>query len=253
MTLSVLSVVLGIAAASASGLVGAFALMKRMTLAGDVISHFALPGLGLAFLWHINPLYGAAASLAIGIVLIDQLQRRSGLATETAVGVIFVAALAIGTLVTPTEDLVDALFGGMQQVTPTGFMAGLIGCAIVLVTLYVLRHQLIIIIFSPDLAASLKINVRRVNFIYLCVFGLSILLGLRFLGALLVGAMIIVPAAAGRRLAQTLDRFLIASAAVSVAAVGIGFAIASRWHLTLGPAIVGVACVMFALTLLRRG
>ncbi|HEX9407077.1 MAG TPA: ATP-binding cassette domain-containing protein [Thermoanaerobaculia bacterium] len=76
---------------------------------------------------------------------------------------------------------------------------------------------------------------------------------LRFLGALLVGAMIIVPAAVGRRLTNSLDWFLIVSSAASVAAVGIGFAIASRWHLALGPTIVGVASAMFALTLLRRG
>jgi ABC-type Mn2+/Zn2+ transport system permease subunit len=253
MTLTVCSVILGIAAGCASGLVGSFALMKKMSLAGDVVSHFALPGLGLAFFWHVNPLYGAAATLAIGIVLIDQLQRRSQLATETAIGVIFVGALAIGTLITPTEDLIDALFGGFEKVTIHGFIAGLTACAIVLITLFALRHKLIIIIFSPDLAASLKINVRRVNFIYLCAFGLTILIGLRFLGALLVGAMVIVPAAAGRRLASTLDWFLIASSAVSVAAVGIGFAVAQHWHLTLGPTIVGVASVMFALTLFRRG
>jgi len=253
MTVSVFSVVLGIAAAGASGLVGSFALMKRMTLAGDVVSHLALPGLGLAFLWHLNPLYGAAVTLAIGIVLIDQLQRRTGFTSETAIGVIFVAALAIGTLVTPTEDLIDALFGGLEQVTAGGFIAGMTGCAVVLGTLFILRHKLITIIFSPDLAASLGINVRRVNFVYLCAFGLTILLGLRSLGSLLVGAMIIVPAAAGRRLAKTLDQFLIASSVTSIAAVGLGFAIALRWNLTPGPTIVGVGSAIFALTLLRRG
>ncbi len=252
MSISILSIILGVAAASASGLVGGFALMKRMTLAGDVVSHLALPGLGVAFLWGINPLIGAAATLAVGILLIDQLQQRSSLATETAIGVVFVAALAIGALLTPTEDLIDALFGGFREVTVSGFVVGLLGCAAVLVTLYGLRHQLILIIFSPDLAASLKIDVRRVNFIYLCTFGVTILLGLRFLGALLVGALIIVPAAVGRHLANTLDRFLIASSVASVAAVGGGFAIASHWNLALGPAIVGVASAMFALSLLKR-
>jgi ABC-type Mn2+/Zn2+ transport system permease subunit len=253
MSLNVYSVILGITAACASGLVGSFALMKRMTLAGDVLSHLALPGLGLAFLRHFNPLMGAAATLAIGIVLIDQLQRRTGFASDTAIGVIFVAALAVGTLITPREDLIDALFGGFEPIAMPGFVLGLAGCAVALATLFVLRHQLIIIIFSADLAAAMKIHVRRVNFIYLCVFGLTTLLGLRFLGALLVGAMIIVPPAAARRLTNTLDRFLIASCAMSVAAIGFGFLIATHWNLALGPAIVGVASAMFALTLLRRG
>ncbi|MEA2325125.1 MAG: zinc transport system permease protein [Thermoanaerobaculia bacterium] len=249
---SVFAVVLGLASALVAGLVGSFALMKRMTLAGDVISHLALPGLGLAFLWHFPPLAGAAATLAIGIVLIDQLQRRSGLIAESAIGVVFVAALAVGTLVTPTEDLIDALFGGFAAINAFGFVLGLAGCAIVAATIYLLRHQLILGIFSPDLARSLKINVDRANTLYLASFGLTVLLGLHFLGALLVGAMIIVPPAVARRMASTLDQYLILSALTSMTAVGLGFAISFEWHLPLGPTIVAVASLIFAASLAKK-
>jgi ABC-type Mn2+/Zn2+ transport system permease subunit len=61
--------------AVAAGLVGSFALMKRMILAADVISHVALPGLGLAFLWHFNPLLGGGATLFIGTLLIRSVSR----------------------------------------------------------------------------------------------------------------------------------------------------------------------------------
>lgn len=247
-----LAIVLGVITALVSGLVGSFALMKRMTLAGDVVSHLALPGIGLALLWSINPLIGAAMTLAIGILIIDALQRRGGLATETAIGVVFVAALAIGALLTPKEDLMDALFGGFGAISETGFVIGLIGCGIVLITIYMIRNRLILIIFSSDLARSANINVDRVNLLYLSIFGLTILLGVRFLGALLVGAMIIVPAAVGRQLAKTLDAFLIASSAAGMLSVGAGFAIAARWHLALGPTIVGVASLLFGLSLFRR-
>jgi zinc transport system permease protein len=252
MIASSFAVVLGLASALVAGLVGSFALMKRITLAGDVISHLALPGLGLAFLWHFPPLAGAAATLAIGIILIDQLQRRSGLIAESAIGVVFVAALSAGTLVTPTEDLIDALFGGFGEITAAGFVLGLVGCAVVAATIYLLRHQMILTIFSPDLARSLKINVDRANTLYFCSFGLTVLLGLHFLGALLVGAMIIVPPAVARRLASTLDQYLIVSALVSMIAVGLGFAISIRWHLPLGPTIVAVASLIFAASLAKR-
>ena len=253
MSAEAFSVILGLASALVAGLVGSFALMKRITLAGDVISHLALPGLGLAFLWHFPPLAGAAATLAIGIVLIHQLQHRRGMIPESAIGVVFVAALAIGTLVTPTEDLIDALFGGFGKMTGQGFALGIAGCVAVIVTIYALRHVLILGIFSPDLARSLKLNVDRANFLFLCAFGLTVLLGLHFLGALLVGAMIIVPPAVARRLAVTLDQFLVLSALTSMVAVGLGFAIAARWHLALGPTIVAVASALFAASLMRRG
>jgi ABC-type Mn2+/Zn2+ transport system permease subunit len=250
-TVSLFAVILGLSTAFAAGLVGSFALMKRMTLAGDVLSHLALPGLALAFMWHIQPLVGAAATLAIGVIVIHQLQRRSGLATESAIGVVFVAALAIGTLLTPSEDLVEALFGGFGEVTVGGMLLGLTGCAVVTATVYALRHQLVLGIFSPDLARSVKIDVDRVNFLYLGAFALTTLLGLQFLGALLVGAMIIVPPAVARRLVNTLDRFLLFSSLASITAVALGFVIAWRWHLALGPTIVGVASLLFVLTLAR--
>lgn len=248
---SLFAVILGLSTAFVAGLVGSFALMKRMTLAGDVLSHLALPGLALAFTWHVQPLTGAAATLAVGVMVIHQIQRRGGLATESAIGVVFVAALAIGTLLTPAEDLIDALFGGFGEVTAGGMLLGLAGCALVAAVIYRLRHQLVLGIFSPDLARSVKIDVERVNLLYLLAFALTTLLGLRFLGALLVGAMIIVPPAVARRLTNTLDRFLLLASLASVISVGLGFLVAWRWHLALGPTIVGVASLLFALTLLR--
>jgi len=245
-------IVLAFATAVLSGLVGTFALMKKMALAGDVVSHLALPGLGLAFLWHFDPLLGAAGTLAIGIALIDRLQRRTGFATDAAIGVIFVAGLALGTLLTPREDLIDALFGGFEPLSMVRFVAGIAGCAIVAAALFLMRDRLILIIFSPDVATSLGIGVARVNFLFLCAFGLTVLLGLQYLGALLVGAMIIVPAAIGRRIGRTLDQCLLISAAAGFAAVAIGIAAAARWHLAQGPAIVGAVTLLFAFSLVYR-
>src|SRR6266566_4815375 len=94
MTLPALySIILVLLTALAAGLVGSFALMKRMSLAGDVISHIALPGLGLALLFHFNPLVGAAATLFLGTLLIWRLQQVGTLTTDVAIGVIFTAAV----------------------------------------------------------------------------------------------------------------------------------------------------------------
>jgi ABC-type Mn2+/Zn2+ transport system permease subunit len=81
---AIYSIVLVLLTALAAGLVGSFALMKRMSLAGDVISHIALPGLGLALLLHFNPLFGAAATLFLGTLLIWRLQQGGTLTTDVA-------------------------------------------------------------------------------------------------------------------------------------------------------------------------
>lgn len=245
-------VILATAAAVAAGLVGSFALMKRMVLAGDVISHVALPGLGLAFLWHIHPLIGGGATLFIGTIAIWQLQKQTSLATETAIGVMFAASVALGTLLTPEEDLIDALFGGFGTLTTIGFLTGLAATAIVVFFIVRFRDRLILALFSPELAKTSGVNVARTDLWFLLAFSATILLGLQFLGALLMGALVIIPAATARNVARTLSGFLATSAAVAVAAVASGFAIAMQYNFALGPTIILCASSLFAFSLILR-
>ena len=174
--------------ALAAGLVGAIALMKRMLLAGDVISHLALPGLGLAFLLKVNPLMGGAATLFLGSFLIWQLQKKTGLAIESAIGVIFAAALAIGAAVIPNEDLAESLFGELPKISAVGFFLGMAAVLFVIFSVFLLKDQLSLSIFSPDLAAATSVNVSRLDFYFLLLFSLTVLVGLRFMGALLASA-----------------------------------------------------------------
>src|SRR3954466_5413773 len=148
------SIILVLLTAFAAGLIGSFTLMKRMSLAGDVVSHIALPGLGLALLLGFNPLIGAAGALFLGTLLIWHLQKSSTVTTEVAIGVIFTAALAIGTVLTPNEDLIEALFGGFQSLNAAWFGAGLLAVSIIVAFVLVFRHKLIMSLFSPELAAA---------------------------------------------------------------------------------------------------
>ncbi len=245
------SLVLALLAALTAGLVGAFALMKRMTLAGDAMSHIALPGLGLAILLGVNPILGGALALLVGSLLVWDLERRTGLATETMIGVIFSAALAVGALITPNEDLIEALFGGFEAVSLNVFLAYLAIALVTLFLLYRFRHQLVLGLFSSDLARASGVKLDRVNLYFLLCFSLSLILGLRFLGALLVGSLIIIPAALARQVTQRFSDFLTVSAMVSLFSVAIGFSISEYYHLALGPVVVTTAAVLFAMSLLQ--
>jgi len=119
----VYSIILALFAAGIAGVVGSFALMKRTVLAGDVMSHIALPGLGVALIFKMNPLIGAAAALTLGVFVIAGLEKHTGLNTEVAIGVIFSASVAIGAIITPKEDIIEALFGGFGGIGHTLFQA----------------------------------------------------------------------------------------------------------------------------------
>lgn len=231
----------------AAGLVGCFALTKRMLLASDVMSHLALPGLGVALLLKWNPLVGAGVSLLFGTFLVWRLQKKTGLASDAAIGVVFAAALALGALVTPGEDLLEALFGSFRGLNVTGFAAGFTAVAAVILFVGYARERLMLIAVSSDLAAVTGIKVDRLNLYFLIAFSLTILIGLRFLGALLSSALIIVPAAIGRQLTERMSHFLLLSCGAGVLSVFAGFAISARVFkaANTGATIVLVAAVLF--------
>lgn len=239
-------------AAGAAGLVGAFALMKRTILAGDVMSHVAIPGLGLAVIWEFNPLLGGALTLFIGAFIISQLERKTTISSEAAIGVIFASSVALGALlINSKEELIDALFGGFGNLSQGEFVFGIVSSIFIVAALWILRNKLIITFFSGELAAATGIKLGRLNFWFLLLFSLAILLGLRFLGALLAGALIIVPASAARQLTHSLGLFLICSMFLSILSMILGFVISSAYGIQLGPTVVIVASAIFALSLFK--
>jgi ABC-type Mn2+/Zn2+ transport system permease subunit len=228
--------------------------MKRMLLAGDVISHLALPGLGLALVYRINPLIGGAATLFLGTFLVWELQKKTSLATEASIGVIFAAALAIGAAIIPNEDLAESLFGELAGISLTGFLLGLAGVLFIVVSVFLLRDQLSLSIFSPDLAAASGVNVSQLELQFLLLFSLTVLIGLRFMGALLASALIIMPSATARQLTNKLPHFLVLSAGSSLTSVAVGFllnAFVFKFH-TAGPTIAILSAVLFGLALLVK-
>lgn len=246
------TLVLAAAVAVASGLIGCFAVMRRMTLAADALSHVALPGIGVALALHLNPLVGAVTMLFFGALLVWALEDRSRMATETIIGIVFSAALAAGSMMTSGENLIEALFGRSGTLSWTEALFGLAASAAVVAFIVARKHSLVVALVSPDIARTAGIDVRRLNLVYLQMFALTVALGLRYLGALLMGSLVIIPAATAKRLARNLTEMLVLAAALAVAATIVGAAIASRIHRETGPVIVTVAAMGFLVSLLKR-
>jgi ABC-type Mn2+/Zn2+ transport system permease subunit len=237
--------------AVAAGLLGCFALMRRMTLAADALSHVALPGIGLALLLRLHPLAGALGALLGGAIVVWALESRTRLGTEAVIGVVFSAALAVGALLTTGEELMDALFGAPGTLSRWELVTGLAGAAAVIAFVLAARDRLIVSLVSREIAITAGIRVKRLNLYYLLAFAVTIGLGLRYLGVLLMGSLAIIPAAAARRLARNLNEMLLISATVALFSTVTGAWLAERFHRESGPLIVVVAAACFLLTTLR--
>ena len=252
MPLEIGGLAVSVAMAIAAGLVGCFAIMRRMVLAADAISHIALPGVGVALALRIHPLFGAVAMLFFGALLIWALERRTRLATETIIGVIFSAALAVGSLMSSGEELIEALFGGSGTVTMGEIAFGLAAAATIVFVILKWKSQLVLAAVSPEIARTSGINVARLDLIFLETFALTVALGLRYLGVLLMGSLIIIPAATAKRLARSLTGMLVCAVVVAVLDTVLGTLVAHLAHRPTGPIIISVATGLFLLSLLRH-
>ena len=246
------ALLLAAAAAVAAGLIGCFAVMRRMALAADALSHVALPGIGIALALRVHPLFGAVTMLFFGALLVWALDDRSRLTTETIIGVVFSAALAIGSMLASGEDLIDALFGHAGTLSWPEAVFGLAVSAAVVVFVVRRKNDLVVTLVSPDMARTAGIDIRRLDLLYLQMFALTIALGLRYLGVLLMGSLVIIPAATAKRLSNNLTQMLLMAAIVALVVTVLGTYLAVWLHRESGSLIVTLAVGVFFLSLWRR-
>ncbi len=249
-----MSLVVGIAVGAASGFLGSFMILKRMALVGDALTHVALPGIGLAFLLGINPFLGAFALLLLAMILIWKLEQRTDLPVETLVGILFAASLAVGILLTPQLELYEALFGDISKIGIWDWFFALGAAAIVFNVMIRISDKMLMGIISEDLAVSSGIKVRKLNFIFLLLVAIVVAVGVKIVGTLLMGALVIVPAAAAKNISRSFRQFAFWSSFLGLISAGVGIYIAKIFSISPGPAVVlsSVAFFLITLALKRR-
>jgi ABC-type Mn2+/Zn2+ transport system permease subunit len=247
-----LSLVIGLMVGAASGLLGAFMVLKRMALVGDALTHVALPGIGLALLFGINPFIGAFALLFGAMFLIWKLERYTDLPIETLVGIFFAASLAIGILITPELELYEALFGDIYKINLLDGIIAFVSAAAVFTIMSKISNKMIMGIMSEDLAISSGIKVRKLNFIFFFLVAVIVALGVKIVGTLLMGALVIVPAAAAKNISGSFKEYILWSSFLGLISAGIGIYFSKILFLPPGPAVVLASAAFFLISLVLK-
>lgn len=230
---------------AASAYLGSFMVLKRMSLVGDALSHVALPGIAIALTFGFNPMLGALTALLIATIGIWYLGEHSEVYPEALVGVFFTASLSFGLLITPEPELLEALFGNIDKIgIPDGILT-FVGAIIIFAVTYLISKKLLLGVVSEDLAKSQGINTSKINLIYLLLVGLVVALGVKFLGTLLTGAMVIIPAASAKNVAKGIQGFHFLAIFFGVVSSTLGILIAKYFGISSGPAVVLTSVVLF--------
>jgi len=247
-----LQLTVGVLIGSVAGYLGSFMILKRMALVGDALSHVALPGIAVAILWQFNPFAGAFIALFLAILGIWFLERKTELPSETLVGIFFTLSLAIGLLLIPDHELLEALLGDITQIGALDVYLSIIATAVVFIVMTKIMRKLTLGIISKELAQSMGIAVNKINFLFLIMIAIVVALGLKVAGTLLMGSLVIIPAAAAKNVSINLSRYTILSVIFGIVSAGVGIIIADYFQLHPGPIVVLTAGVIFIATLLFK-
>jgi len=247
-----LSLLTGIFVGFSAGYLGSLMVLEKMSLVGDALSHVALPGLALGFLFNFPPFLGAFAFLFVSAVIIWHLGRVTKLSFETIVGAMFTFALAIGIFIIPNVDLLEALFGDITTVTILDAAIAVIVSVVAVYLTKIIYKKLVLSMISEELATSKGINVGRINLLYLVLVSLVVAVGIKIVGTLLVGFLVVVPAAAAKNVSADLFKYEVLSAFFGVISSCSGILFSSYLNLPTGPLVVFSGFIVFLATVLVK-
>lgn len=252
-----LALLAGLGVALTTGPLGAFVVWRRMAYFGDTLAHSALLGTVLGIVLQILPALAVmVVCLALALLLV-LLQRQRQLAVDTLLGIMAHSCLALGMITialfpSVQVDIEALLFGDLLAVTTRDIVLIAAVALGVLVGLWLLWRPLLAITVHEDLARVEGVPVTAVRTALMLMVALTIAVAMKAVGALLVTALMVIPAATARRFSRTPEQMACGAALCGMAAVVGGLALS--WHLDTpaGPSIVIAAACLFAAGLLRK-
>jgi manganese/iron transport system permease protein len=244
------SVVVGLVCA----VVGSYLVLRGLAFMGDAISHSAFPGVVAAYMLH-GPFYLGAAIAAVATSLsIGWVTRRGGLRGDTAIGVLFAGMFALGIFLFSlipnyVGDLFGFLFGEVLGIGVGDLIALSLLAVAVLATVALLWKELLYSTFDPLGAKAAGLPVERLEYVFLALIALTIVVSLQAVGIILVVAMLVTPAATAQLLSRSFGRLVIVAVAIGVASPIIGLYVSYWLNAASGATIVLVETGVFVIAL----
>lgn len=232
--------------------IGCYVVLRSMAFLGDALAHAILPGVAIAYLVGGNLLIGALIAAVLVALGIGFFTRGGTVREDTAIGILFSAALALGVALISSirsyaVDLSHIIFGDVLGVGPNDLLliAGL--TAIVLVTVMLLFRPFFVISFDPVMAKTLRLPVGLLSNLLLVLLALTIVVSLQTVGIALVAALLVTPGATAYLLTRRLAPMMAISAVIGVVSSVIGLYLSYYLNIVSGSAIVLVATAFFLL------
>jgi len=237
------------------GVLSNFVVLKRLSFLGAGISHAAFGGVALGVLLGVEPLYTGMVFTWVLTMIIGYVSREGHLGEDTAIGIGYVAAMALGTIFlgfarSYNFDVFGYLFGNILAVTETDLIVTATLGAVILLLLGLFRKELLFLAFDEEMAQVVGLPVRFLYYLLLTIMALTVVIAIKVVGIVLVSALLVLPGATSLQLTKNIVPMVGLSVLCGLISTFSGLYLSYSLDLASGATIVLTATVLFGLAMI---
>lgn len=246
------ALIVGILVSLSASLLGVSLVLKRYSMIGDGLSHVGFCALSVAAVMNWAPLYFSIPVVVAAAFLLLRLSEKGKIKGDAATAVITSGALAIGVIVTSlgnglTTDVNNYMFGSILVMSSSDVRLSVILSVAVLILFAVFYNKLFAVTFDESFAKATGIRSELYNTLLAVLTALTVVLGMRMMGTLLISGLIVFPALTSMRVFKSFRSVILCSAAVSVVCFVIGIFSSYEMSTPAGASVVVANLAAFAL------
>ena len=251
------ALIAGVLVSLCAALLGVSLVLKRYSMIGDGLSHVSFGALAIAVALGVTPLWFSIPVVILAAFLLLRVADDPRWNSDAAIAVMSASSLAVGILVISlttgmTTDVDNYMFGSVLAMTKTDVALAVVLCAAVLVLFILFYHKLFAITFDESFSRATGLKVNRYNTLLAILTALTIVLGMRMMGAMLISSLVIFPALTAMRLFRSFRGVVVCAAVTSVVCFCAGLTISFAFSTPVGATVVAANLTLFLLSCLFR-
>lgn len=248
----------GIIVSLCSALLGVSLVLKRYSMIGDGLSHVSFGAVSVAVAFGIAPLTLSIPVVVVAAFLILRMKENGKMKGDAAIAAISASALAIGVTVTSlttgmTTDVSTYMFGSILAMTDRDVVLSIVLSVMVLLLFILCYHKIFAVTFDESFSKATGVNVSLYNTLVAVLTAVTIVLGMRMMGAMLISSLIIFPALSSMRIFKSFLGVVLSSGVTAVVCFCIGIIVSYELSTPVGASIVIInLCVFFICCIIQR-
>lgn len=248
------AIIVGLLISLCSALLGVTLVLKQFSMIGDGLSHIGFGALAVAVLFNTSPLVFSVPIVTLSAIALLKFNNKSKIKGDSAIAIISTSSLAVGVFIVSktggNTDISSYLFGSILSISKSDAILCVILSAIIILAFILLYHKIFAVTFDESFAKATGVRVNILNTLIAVLTALTIVIGMRLMGTLLISSLIIFSPLSAMRISKTFNGVVILSALISIFNFIVGFTYSYFTSSPTGASIVIVSLITMLISVL---